>query len=139
MSNNLTKVNYKLFMFIMKYIPCVLGIIQIICLTLNYFGVNAFMLTCLGGASYIFIGVLYMFSYVFRFCHLYRIPLYYITVITIIASLDSFIGIPFDTLTLYRIYTLITGISIITYIIYVYKNRNKPKIDYLKQLCDNYC
>ena len=80
-----------------------------------------------------------MFSYVFRFCHLYRIPLYYITVITVIASLDSFIGIPFDTLTLYRIYTLITGISIITYIIYVYKNRNKPKIDHLKQICDDFC
>ena len=139
MSNNLTKSDYKLFMLIMKYIPCVLGVIQIICLVLNYFGINAFVLTCLGGTSYIFIGVLYMFSYIFRFCHLYRIPLYYITVITIIASLDSFIGIPLDTLTLYRVYTLITGISIITYIIYVYKNRNKPKIDYLKQLCDNCC
>jgi hypothetical protein len=40
---------------------------------------------------------------------------------------------------MYRIYFTLTGIMVVAYIWFMYKNRNNPKIDHIKQLCDNYC
>ena len=38
----------------------------------------------------------------------------------------------------FYLYSIITGIFITLWIYIWYKNRNNPKIDYIKQLCDNY-
>ena len=38
-----------------------------------------------------------------------------------------------------RIYFILFGIMSIAYIWYMYKNRNNPKVDPIKQLCETYC
>jgi hypothetical protein len=40
--------------------------------------------------------------------------------------------------TIWRIYAIITGAFMTSWIIIWYKNRNNPKIDHIKQLCDSY-
>ena len=40
---------------------------------------------------------------------------------------------------MYRIYFIITGLVIVLFIFIMYKNRNNPKVDPIKQLCETYC
>ena len=97
------------------------------------------ILSYLGGASFIFLALLYLMSWVFQFCHLYRIPLYYITIGNIIGLLNYWFDYPVRAVVMARIYCILTGVMIFIYIWLVYKNRNKPKVDRIKQLCDSFC
>lgn len=129
---------YKIFLSLLKFLPMILSIIQIILTSLNYLGISCTFLTYIGGSSLLFIGLLFMMSYIFRFCYLYRIPLWYITIIGILNLLRYFGCIPIDLESYYRICMAITGIFISLFIGYKYKNRKNPKIDHIKQLCENY-
>jgi hypothetical protein len=129
---------YKIFLSLLKFLPMILSIIQIILTSLNYFGISCTILTYIGGSSLLFIGLLFMMSYIFRFCYLYRIPLWYITIIGILNLLRYFGYISIDLELYYRLCMIITGIFISLFIGYKYKNRKNPKIDHIKQLCENY-
>ena len=132
---------YKIFLNIVKYLPMTLALFQIVLTTLNYFGIAAIGLTYLGGSSVLFVALLYIISYVFKYCYLYRIPLWYITLILFLGMLRTFGLLPLDLLDLYRLYTIISGLFTLLFIGYAYKNRNNPnnKIDYIKDLCERYC
>lgn len=39
---------------------------------------------------------------------------------------------------MFRLYLILGGLAILGFIFYSYKNRNKPKIDYIKNLCERY-
>lgn len=129
---------YRLFLLVIKYIPNILAIVKILSLTLSYFGVKSFLLTCLSGTSILFLGILYLISIIFRFCGLYRLSLNYVTLITGITICDWYFDFPIEMLGMYTIYAVISGVFIISWIVYWYKNRHKPKIDHIKQLCDSY-
>lgn len=130
---------YKVFISLIKVLPNIVALLQILSLLLNYFNINSFIITCLGGTSIIFIIILYLLSYVFKFCGLYRISLNYIITITSIAIYDFYLKIPLALLDLYYLYAAITGVFLISWIVYWYTHRNNPKVDHLKQLCDNIC
>ena len=129
---------YKIFLGFIKVIPNILAICKIIGLILSYFNINSFLITCIGGTSIITLILLYLISYVFKFCGLYRLSLNYVSIITILSIFDWYIGIPISTKVIWRIYAIITGIFITLWIIIWYKNRNNPKVDHIKQLCDKY-
>lgn len=130
---------YKIFLAAVKFTPITLIILQLIGTILNYFGITSLILNCVGGTSIIFIILLYLISYVFKFCYLYRIPLNYMTIIIVIKLSDAFINLSINSITLYRIYAIITGLFIVTFIYYMYKNRKSKKVDYIKELCQRYC
>lgn len=140
MLNNISvnKNLYKLFLFIIKIIPNILACIKIITLIFNYFNIQLFILTCFSGTSIIFLIILYLISFIFKFCGTHRLSLNYVSLITILTIIDYYIGIPLTTINLYRFYINITGIFITSWIIIWYKNRHNPKIDYIKQLCERY-
>lgn len=129
---------YKLFLTVLKYTPLFSATIQIVLLILNYLGVYVSIITYIGGTSAIFIVLLYMMSYIFNFCYLYRIPLYYNTLMLIFGGLRNLGYLPLEVLDLYRFYTIILGIFIVLFIIIAYKTRNNPKIDHIKELCKRY-
>lgn len=131
------KTLYKIFLIVVKYIPITLFIIQMIGIALNYIGIVLAVIPCVGGVSIIFVALLWLISYVFKFCYLYRLPLWYLTAILILTMIDSFIGIPISTEMMYRLYGFIGGSFILTFIAYAYKNRNKP-LDYIKEICDKF-
>lgn len=133
------KTTYKIFLIVIKYIPTVLALFKMVGLTLSYFGITSFFLTCVSGTSILFLGLLYLISIIFRFCGLYRLSLNYVTTITGISIFDWYIGIPLSDTSIYYMYAIISGIFITTWIIYWYTHRNNPKVDHIKQLCDTYC
>lgn len=140
MSNqSINKYLYKVFLIVTKYTPITLSVLFVINLFCNYYKVSMPILSYLGGVSFIFLALLYLMSWVFQFCHLYRIPLYYITIGNIIGLLNYWFDYPVRAVAMARIYCILTGVMIFIYIWLVYKNRNKPKVDRIKQLCDSFC
>lgn len=129
---------YKLFISTIKYVPNILAFSKILGLILSYFGQTSFLLTCLGGTSITFLIMLYLISFIFRFCGLYRLSLNYISLITGLTIFDWYIGIPLSIEITYKLYTFISGVFVSMWIYVAYKNRNNPTIDYIKQLCDKY-
>jgi hypothetical protein len=130
---------YKIFLSIVKYTPMTIAITHVTALVIHYLGLTSAVLACLGGVSILFIILLYIMSYVFKFCYLYRVPLWYVTATLIINILRSVGIITLELIPLYRLYAIIFGIFLVIFVIYMYKNRNNPKVDYIKQLCDTYC
>ena len=139
MSDALVNKNlYKIFLSVVKFIPVILAIFKIIGLVLSYLKINLFILTCVGGTSVITLLLLYLISYIFKFCGIYRLSLHYVTLITTLSIFDWYIGIPASMETIWRMYSIITGAFMTSWIVIWYKNRHNPKIDYIKQLCDKY-
>lgn len=130
---------YKLLIITAKYVPIIASILQISILIVNYLGIAVPILTCLGGTSLTFLLLLYLIAKAFNFCSLYRIPIWYMLVVTFTNILRILGLLPIDLLDLYRLYGIITGVGIVSFIIAIYENRNKPKVDSIKQFCDRYC
>ena len=130
---------YKLLIITAKYVPIIASILQISILIVNYLGIAVPILTCLGGTSLTFLLLLYLIAEAFNFCSLYRISIWYMLVVTFTNILRILGLLPIDLLDLYRLYGIITGVGIVSFIIAVYENRNKPKVDSIKQFCDRYC
>lgn len=129
---------YKIFLSIVKFTPNVLALLKIITLFLHHFKISTFAITCLSGTSVIFLVILYLISYIFGFCGTYRLSLHYVATVTIVTIFDYYIGIPLTSSIKFRGYMFITGAFITSCIIVWYKNRYNPKIDYIKQLCDQF-
>lgn len=136
---NINKTLYKIFLSIVKYIPIILSLIFISHNVCVYFKITTILFTFLGGTSIIFIIVLYLVSWIFKFCYLYRLPLHYIIIGNIIGVLDRLFKFSISNIGMLRIYFILFGIMLIVYIWLMYKNRNKPKVDPIKQLCETYC
>ena len=115
-TTSLNKSLYKLLIIILRYTPIVLSINDILHSILSYYDINCYILSCVGGVSLAFLGILYIISYVFRFCYLYRIPLYFITLTNLISLYDLHIGINLEDLQLLRVYLVLFGISMISFI-----------------------
>lgn len=137
-NTSLNKNLYKIFLQFIKIIPNVLALFKIISLILNYMRIYPFALTCISGTSLIFLLLLYLISYVFQFCGTHRVSLNYVTTITLVTIIDFYIGIPVKVDTLYRLYAIITGVFMITWIIVWYINKDNPTIDHAKQFCEKY-
>lgn len=133
------KTLYKVFLSVIKYVPILLSILFIMNLIFMYFRLELPIIAYFGGTSFIFIIVLYLMSFVFKFCTLYRLPIHYITISNIIGILYTHGIITISTINMYILYLLFTGIILVIYVWLMYKNRNKPKIDPIKQLCETYC
>ena len=130
---------YKIFLGLIKYTPITIAVNQIIGTILNYFGISSILITCFGGASIIFIIILFLISYVFNFCYLFRFPLIYSTIIISLKFIDGIIGLPITTIMMFQIIAILTGIFVVLFIYYIYKNRNNPQPDPIIKLCKKYC
>ena len=129
---------YKFFLYVIKIIPTILALLKVLGLIFNCLKIKSFLLTCFGGTSVIMLLILYLISFIFRFCGIHRLSLHYVTLVTALTIVDWYVGIPLSTDHLFTLYFNITGIFMIAWIIIWYKNRNNPKIDHIKQLCDKY-
>lgn len=139
MDKNLgSKKVYKLFLGLVKFTPMTLLLINILGITCNYFLVSVPILAFLGGTSLPFLVILYLIASVFKYCYLYKMPLYYLTGMD---ALIMFSKLVLPIVDLYRIIFITFGIFMIIYIAYAYLTRNNPnrKIDYIKDFCERYC
>lgn len=129
---------YKVFLILIKYTPMLLAMTKLGTLITNYLKIRVFALTCIGGTSIMFLALLYIVSYVFKFCLTHRLPLHYTTLISCLTIVDYYVGLPLKANALYHMYVIITGVFILLWIIVWFVNRKNPKIDHIKQLCESY-
>ena len=138
MNKNLgSKKIYKTFLGYVKYLPLALLILKLLNITLCYFNTPIILFSFLGGTSLLFLILLFIIAKIFKYCYLYKMPLYYLTATDIFLMVTKVITI--NTLDIYRIIYITFGIFMTIYIAYAYLTRNKPKRDHIKEFCESYC
>jgi hypothetical protein len=129
---------YKVFLILIKYTPMLLAMTKLGSLITNYLKIRVFALTCIGGTSIIFLVLMYIISYVFKFCLTHRLPLHYTAITSGLTIADYYIGLPLQANSLCHMYVIVTGVFMLLWIIVWFVNRKNPKIDHIKQLCESY-
>lgn len=140
MNKNLGSKNiYKIFLALVKFLPITLLLIKILGIICCALGITTVTFSFLGGTSIIFLILLYIIAEIFKYCYLYKMPLYYLTFTDLFILVTKIIA--FDIVDAYRIIFITSGIFMVAYITYTYLTRNNPnkKVDYIKDLCERYC
>lgn len=133
-----SKFLYKGTTLCIKYMPMVLAAMQITMTLFNYFGIAAISLSFIGGTSLLFLGLLFLLSYLFQYCSLYRFPLLYNLTMGFLVTLRTYGCIAIELLAFYQLLMIVTGIFILIFIYLIYKYRNHSKLGGIKQFCDKY-
>lgn len=119
--------SHKSFLILLKYIPYFMALGYALVTLGDFFEYN------LIGFGYIFnisLGSwLFMLfaSYIFRYCYVHRIPLYYIMINDILNVVDYYIGIPVNVAQLLCLHLLLIFLFIMIYV-YVYAKYIKKSI-----------
>lgn len=128
MAGNLNKILYKSILVFLKVIPFIIS--------LGYF-IN--VIYALSDTALVILGYflhtsilnwvfLYLASFVFQFCLLHRLPLYYIALNDILVVIDEYIGIPVNNDTLYYIHIVIALLFLIGIIYQLYVKYTSKRI-----------
>lgn len=92
--NSLKRSNYKIFLFINKYLPYVISLLYMVNTLLSLFGIDLIIFSMLGGLSLLPIIYFISVSFTFKYCLYHRLPIYYIILNDSINWLDYHMGIP---------------------------------------------
>lgn len=90
----MNKLLYKIELCLVKVIPMIYALLSLLNTTLSYFGIDVVILSYIGSVSFITLLLLYVTSYVFKFCEYHRMFIHYTTVTWILNIIDLYIGIP---------------------------------------------
>ena len=104
---------YKLELIFIKILPLGIALCYLLNTILSYFGIDAVILSYIGGMSILPTAFILISSFVFKFCIYHRLPIYYIIVSDIFNYIDFYIGIPITTRDLFILNMLIAGIFIV--------------------------
>ena len=104
---------YKLELIFIKILPLGIALCYLLNTVLLYFGIDAVILSYIGGMSILPTAFILISSFVFKFCIYHRLPIYYIIVSDIFNYIDFYIGIPITTRDLFILNMLIAGIFIV--------------------------
>lgn len=118
------KLLYKIELYLVKVILMLYALLTLLNTTLSYFGIDAAILSYIGSVSFITLLLLYITSYVFRFCEYHRMFIHYTTITWILNIIDLYIGIPISDVWYLGIQLIIAGISLFL-ILYLYVRNNK--------------
>lgn len=115
---------YKIEVYLLKVIPIVLAIGDLINTLLSLFNIDTAIISYIGGVSFITIIFLYLSSYVFKFCEYHRLPLHFIVVNNIINIYDWYVGIPLGLRGMIIFEFILVGITIVL-MVYLHDKSNK--------------
>lgn len=115
---------YKIEVYLLKVIPTVLAVGDLINTLLSLFSIEAAIISYIGGVSFITLLFLYLSSYVFRFCEYHRLPLHFIVVNNLINIYDWYIGIPLGLRGMVIFEIILVGITIVL-MVYLHDKSNK--------------
>lgn len=111
-----SKFYYEIFLVLIKYTPFVILVCEILYSIFSYLLINPEIINIIGCVSIPQLILLYVASYVFKYCKYYRLSLHSILLVNILALFDSFVGIPISDLNILRVYLVILLGGIIAYI-----------------------
>ena len=115
---------YKLVLYLVKVIPMVISGIYVLNTVLSYFDIDTPILSYL--VQFLFIGGLYILSYVFKFCIYHRLFIHYILITLILNIIDYHFGLPVSDKGVFLLYMIITGIFLFL-ILYFRQKHHKTK------------
>lgn len=113
--SSISKPSYKVLLYILKIIPMVLALCDILNTVFWLIGVDVWWLSYIGGVSLFPLLFLYISSYVFRFCSYHRMFLHYVVINNIVSTIDY----KFELCISASIYLAIIGIFLFI-ILYLY-------------------
>ena len=111
-----SKTFYKIYLTLIKYTPIICILVEIFTSLFAYFNKEVIYFLFIGGFSISSILLLYIASYVFRFCYLYRLSLHSIVIVNLIALYDTLFRIPLSDLNMLRVYLIILLVGVIAFI-----------------------
>ena len=117
----LNKPLYKIELWLIKMIPVIISVLEVLNTVLSYFNIEVELLSAIGGMSLLPWLFLYISSFVFRFCIYHRLFLYYILVNELISWYDYKIGIPIDSKSYLCLHLVIAGIFLIAIVYFKFK------------------
>ena len=101
---------YKLFLLLVKVIPMVIAFIFLLNNIRSYFDIE---IKCLNYIVHILlITVLYLLSYILKFCEYHRIFLHYIVITDCINIYDNYYHIPISSYELFILHSIIAGVCL---------------------------
>jgi len=113
--------SHKSFLIILKYIPHMLAFNYVIYTLLEFIGFDVIWMGYIFHLSIIPWLFLYLTSFVFKYCYVHRLPLYYIGLNELITISDFYLTIPLSDNKLLIVHLLLIALLIFGYSIY-YKN-----------------
>lgn len=123
----MNKLLYKIELYLIKVIPMIYASLSLLNTTLSYFYINVEILSYIGSVSLVTLVLLYLTSYVFKFCEYHRMFIHYTTVTWILNIIDLYIGIPISDIGYLGIQLIIAGVSLFI-ILYLYtRKKTCPK------------
>lgn len=105
---------------LLKVIPMLLALSAILGMMLDFFGIDNYLFSLIGGVSFFPLLFLYIISFVFRFCVYHRMFLHYVVANNLLTYYDYYIGIPVSNAGLFMIHMLLIGIFLFL-ILYFYR------------------
>ena len=114
---------YKLVVAVIRIIPMLLAAVALLNTVLSYFGIDAPILSYIGGVSLFPLVFLYLSSYAFKFCEYHRMFLHYVSVNWVLNIYDYYIGIPVSEKGILMLYAIITCIFLFLILYYHQKCR----------------
>lgn len=118
---------YKVTIAALKIIPMLLALCVILNMLFDFFGIDSFIPSLLGGISILPLIFLYLTSYVFCFCAYHRMFLHYIVVNNVLTYTDYYIGLPFGNDMLFMIHVLIIGVFLFL-VLYLYRKERCSRL-----------
>lgn len=113
--------SHKFFLIILKYIPHILAFNYVIYTLLEFIGFDVIWMGYIFHLSILPWLFLYLTSFVFKYCYVHRLPLYYIGLNELITISDFYLTIPLSDNKLLIVHLLLIALLIFSYSIY-YKN-----------------
>jgi len=121
-SNN---IKHKSFLIITKFIPHISALLYMIYTLFQFADIDTFILGYVIDYSIFPWLYIYLTSFVFRYCYVHRLPLYYILANEILTTSDYYLNIPISDLHLLLVHLLLIGFLIFGYSYYYTKYKNE--------------
>lgn len=125
--NLLKRSNYKIFLFINRYLPYVISLLYMVNTLLYLFGIDLAIFSILGGMSILPMIYFISVSFTFKYCLYHRLPLYYVILNDSINWLEYTIGIPITNTMFISISLILMLLTIIISTILYLKEKKRKK------------
>ena len=109
----LKRSEYKVFLIIIKYLPYLIMILEVVNTFACIFGKQLIALSYIGGTSYLVLLFMLLTSYVFDFCSYHRVPIYYILTNNTLTLWDFYVGIPVSNAGILDINLVLVGSTVL--------------------------
>ncbi len=111
---------HKILIILLKIIPCLLALCEIVNMVFAFVGINASIPSIVGGISFLPLLFLYLASYAFSFCEYHRMFLHYVLTVNLLNIFDLYVGIPISITGLFTVHCILVGLLLFA-VLYFYK------------------